>query len=96
MADKTLTITAPEELLDAVVAAYAAKGRPEDGQTDEELAIEMIVDHFGDEVVAHAEQQANEALHAATRESRLANREAAKVQREALTARRAEVQVTIE
>ena len=96
MANKTLTITAPEELIDAVIVAYAAKGRPEDGQTDEELAIEMIVDHFGDEVVAHAEQQANEVIQQATRESRLKNREAAKQQREALKARRAEVQVTIE
>ena len=95
MANKTLTITAPEEFIDAVIVAYAAKGQVADGQTAQELAIEMIVDHFADEMVAYEEQQKNEAVQQATRDSRLANREAAKQQREALKARRNEVVVTI-
>jgi tellurite resistance protein len=96
MANKTLTITAPAELIDAVIAAYAAKGQPEQGQTDEQRAIEMMVDQFRDEVVAFTEQKANEVVQQATREGRLANRNAAEKQREAMRARRAEVQVTIQ
>lgn len=95
MADKTLTITAPAEFVDGVIAALAAKGQLEEGQTAKELAIEVMIDQFADEIVAFEEQQKNEVVQQATRESRLANREAAKQQREALKARRNEVVVTI-
>jgi hypothetical protein len=56
----------------------------------------MMLDQFRDEVVAFTEQNANEVVQQATREGRLANRNAAEKQREAMRARRAEVQVTIQ
>ena len=92
MADKTLTITAPEELIDQVIVAYAAQGELSEGQTEEELAVEQMIDGFRETILSYDEQVSN----AVIGESRMAQREAEKQKREVLMSRRDEVIVTIE
>tara|TARA_R110002167_G_C12588184_1_gene643997 strand:- start:4 stop:276 length:273 start_codon:yes stop_codon:yes gene_type:complete len=90
MADKALTITAPEELIDATVVAYAAMGDKEDeSMSDEDHAVEMLIDTFREAIVDHDAKERNAA-------SRVENRDAAKAQDEALKAQRDSVIVTIE
>jgi hypothetical protein len=90
MANKTLTIVAPEELIDATIVAYAAMGQKEDeSMSDEALAVEMLIDTFREAIVEHDTQARNAA-------SRVANRDAAKAQDEALRSQRDSITVTIE
>jgi DNA-binding protein H-NS len=88
MANKTLTIVAPEELIDATIEAFAAKGQREDGVTDQDHAIEMMLDLFREEIVQRSSQQANMA-------SRLAQRAADKAAHENLKSQRGSVTVEI-
>lgn len=90
MANKTLTIVAPEELIDATIVAYAAMGQKEDeSMSDEAHAVEMLIDTFREAIVEHDTKSRNAA-------SRVANRDAAKAQDEALRSQRDSVTVTIE
>tara|TARA_R110000851_G_scaffold20706_8_gene62445 strand:- start:1288 stop:1560 length:273 start_codon:yes stop_codon:yes gene_type:complete len=90
MADKTLTITAPEELIDATIVAYAAMGdKSDESMTDEDHAVEMLIDTFREAIVSHDANARNVA-------SRVENRDAARAQDEALKAQRDSVTVTIE
>tara|TARA_R110000824_G_C15195202_1_gene675186 strand:- start:53 stop:325 length:273 start_codon:yes stop_codon:yes gene_type:complete len=90
MADKTLTITAPEEMIDATIVAYAAMGdKSDESMTDEDHAVEMLIDTFREAIVSHDANARNVA-------SRVENRDAARAQDEALKAQRDSVTVTIE
>ena len=90
MADKTLTITAPEEMIDATIVAYAAMGdKSDESMTDEDHAVEMLIDTFREAIVSHDANARNVA-------SRVENRDAARAQDEALKAQRDSVAVTIE
>lgn len=90
MANKTLTITAPEELIDSVVVAFAAMGTKEDdAMSDQDHAIEMMLDDFRTKVVAHSDRLRHQA-------SREANRAASVAQDEAMKSQRDTVTVTIE
>jgi hypothetical protein len=90
MANKTLKIVAPEELIDATIVAYAAMGDKEDeSMSDEEHAIEMLIDTFREAIVDHDAKARNAA-------SRVTNRDAAKAQDAELKAQRDSVAVTIE
>jgi hypothetical protein len=57
MANKTMTITAPEELIQATITAYAAKGQKPEGVSDEDHAIEMMIDVFREEIVSYLSNQ---------------------------------------
>ena len=91
MANKTLTIVAPEELINATIVAYAAMGEKEDesSMSDEEHAIEMLIDTFREAIVDHDAKERNAA-------SRVTNRDATKAQDAELKAQRDYVAVTIE
>lgn len=86
MANKTLTITAPEELIEATIVAFAAKGDKEDESvSDEAHAIDMMLASFRELVVSHNAQLRTAASRAADRAAQQAEDEALKSQRDAVT-----------
>lgn len=86
MANKTLTITGPAELVDATVEAFAAMGSKDDESTsDEDHAIEMMLDDFRTKAVQHKKRIRDEAARIASREEAAANDAAMKAARDAIT-----------
>jgi|TARA_R110000824_G_scaffold86938_5_gene214711 Fe-S cluster assembly ATPase SufC len=92
MVNKTLTIIAPDDLLDATVAAYATEsGLDLATSTPEEIeaaAIEQMISEFRNKVVNHTSRVEKLADRAKQNENTTALEEAMK-------ARRSEVEVTI-
>jgi len=90
MANKTLKVTAPEELIAATIQAFAAMGVKEDEATsDEEHAIEMMLADFRAKIVTHHDTLRRQA-------SREADRAATAAQNESIRSQRDRVTVTIE
>jgi len=86
MVDKTLTVTAPEELLDATVVAFAALGTKTDpAMSEQDHAIEMMLDDFRTKVVAHNDKLRRKADREAARAAALAEDEAMKAARGSVT-----------
>ena len=93
MANSVLTITAPSDLIEATIAAYAAESSEIDHATataeeTKAAAIEAMLNGFRQKVVAHLDQA--DAIAA-----RQAQRAASIARHEAMEARRDEINVTI-
>tara|TARA_R110002072_G_C7976780_1_gene535576 strand:+ start:18313 stop:18591 length:279 start_codon:yes stop_codon:yes gene_type:complete len=88
MAQKTFSITAPAELIDATISAYAADAFLTEDATDSELrdaAIEQVLAAFREKVLEHQDRLQNEADKKARQARRAATEESMKSQRENIT-----------